>query len=175
MEFAARLNEGWMWELKAEALAVAMSERLGRVITAKAVSKARERLRKTPKIDLESPVTPSVALSIRQPWAWLIATGQKDIENRTWPTKRRGRFLVHAGQRVPTEAELADIERTYRVKVDRAALQYGGIVGSASLADCVTSHPSKWFEPGGCGFVLSDASPLPFRPLKGKLGFFSAP
>ena len=38
------------------------------------------------------------ALSIRQPWAWLIVHGFKDIENRDWPTNFRGRLLVHAGQ-----------------------------------------------------------------------------
>ena len=38
------------------------------------------------------------ALSIRQPWAWLIVNGFKDIENRTWPTKFRGRVLVHASK-----------------------------------------------------------------------------
>ena len=38
------------------------------------------------------------ALSIRQPWAWLIVHGRKDIENRSWRTKFRGRFLVHAAQ-----------------------------------------------------------------------------
>ena len=38
------------------------------------------------------------ALSIRQPWAWLIVNGHKDIENRDWPTNFRGRLLVHAGQ-----------------------------------------------------------------------------
>lgn len=37
------------------------------------------------------------ALSIRQPWAWLIVNGHKDIENRDWPTNFRGRLLVHAG------------------------------------------------------------------------------
>lgn len=26
------------------------------------------------------------ALSIRQPWAWLVVQGYKDIENRDWPT-----------------------------------------------------------------------------------------
>ena len=36
------------------------------------------------------------ALSIRQPWAWLILHGGKDIENRTWATKLRGRVLIHA-------------------------------------------------------------------------------
>ena len=38
------------------------------------------------------------ALSIRQPWAWLIVHGHKDIENRTWTTSFRGRLLVHAGK-----------------------------------------------------------------------------
>jgi hypothetical protein len=36
------------------------------------------------------------ALSIRQPWAWLIANGHKDIENRSWNTNYRGAFLIHA-------------------------------------------------------------------------------
>ncbi|WP_206002040.1 ASCH domain-containing protein [Paraburkholderia aromaticivorans] len=40
------------------------------------------------------------ALSIRQPWAWLIVKGHKDIENRTWSTRFRGRVLIHAGARL---------------------------------------------------------------------------
>ncbi len=39
------------------------------------------------------------ALSIRQPWAWLIANGYKDIENRSWRTNFRGEFLIHAGKK----------------------------------------------------------------------------
>jgi hypothetical protein len=35
-------------------------------------------------------------LSIKQPWAGLIINGVKDIENRTWQTKYRGKILVHA-------------------------------------------------------------------------------
>ena len=38
------------------------------------------------------------ALSILQPWAWLIVHGPKDVENRTWSTPFRGEFLVHAGK-----------------------------------------------------------------------------
>ena len=34
-------------------------------------------------------------LSIRQPWAWLIVNGYKDIENRTWSTRFRGKVLIH--------------------------------------------------------------------------------
>ena len=36
------------------------------------------------------------ALSIKQPWASLIAHGIKDIENRTWKTNFRGRIYIHA-------------------------------------------------------------------------------
>ena len=36
-------------------------------------------------------------LSVRQPWAWLIVHGYKDIENRTWPTRHRGDTVIHAG------------------------------------------------------------------------------
>lgn len=38
------------------------------------------------------------ALSIRQPWAWLIVNGFKDIENRSWDTKYRGLVLIHASK-----------------------------------------------------------------------------
>lgn len=37
------------------------------------------------------------AISIKQPWASLIAHGIKDIENRSWRTNYRGRVLIHAG------------------------------------------------------------------------------
>jgi hypothetical protein len=30
------------------------------------------------------------ALSVKQPWAWLICAGYKDIENRNWPIGRSG-------------------------------------------------------------------------------------
>ena len=38
------------------------------------------------------------ALSLRQPWAWLVAAGHKDVENRTWSTRFRGEFLIHAAK-----------------------------------------------------------------------------
>ena len=38
------------------------------------------------------------ALSIRQPWCHHILHDGKDVENRDWPTKGRGWFLIHAGK-----------------------------------------------------------------------------
>ena len=48
-----------------------------------------------------------LALSIRQPWASLILNAGKDIENRCWPTKVRGRILIHAAKGC-TRDELED-------------------------------------------------------------------
>lgn len=44
------------------------------------------------------------AISIRQPYAYLIVNGKKDIENRNWKTKQRGRVLIHASQKIDDEA-----------------------------------------------------------------------
>ena len=40
------------------------------------------------------------ALTIKQPWAHLIIHCGKDIENRDWPTRFRGRIAIHASKRV---------------------------------------------------------------------------
>ncbi|MBU2700609.1 hypothetical protein Ga0466249_001701 [Sporomusaceae bacterium BoRhaA] len=37
------------------------------------------------------------AITILQPWASLIACGEKKIETRLWPTKYRGPIAIHAG------------------------------------------------------------------------------
>jgi hypothetical protein len=36
------------------------------------------------------------ALAVRQPWAWLIVNGFKDIENRSRRIHHRGPLLIHA-------------------------------------------------------------------------------
>ena len=38
------------------------------------------------------------ALTICQPYAHLIAIGEKRVENRTWPTRYRGPIAIHAGK-----------------------------------------------------------------------------
>ncbi|WP_241559678.1 ASCH domain-containing protein [Hydrogenophaga sp. NH-16] len=122
------------------------------------------------------------ALSIRQPWAWLIVNGHKDIENRDWSTPFRGRFLVHAGQTltrpqyedVVTQLLLAGIQISLPPFEDLRE-QCGGFVGWSRVVDCVREHPSGWKEPGSYGFVLADSMPIPFVPYKGRLGWFNAP
>ena len=39
------------------------------------------------------------ALSIAQPWANCIVSKGKNVENRSWNTKFRGYFAIHASQK----------------------------------------------------------------------------
>ncbi len=116
-----------------------------------------------------------LALSIQQPWAWLIVNGYKDIENRDWFTKVRGPVLIHAGKKFDAfgyewvSDNFPDIPMP-----DPREFEMGGIVGGGNILDCVKAHPSKWFQ-GKFGFVFGKRKPLPFRPLRGQLGFFEVP
>ena len=112
------------------------------------------------------------ALTIRQPWAWLIVSGQKDIENRTWKTNYRGPLLIHAATAFAS-MPFDKIEDKYRIKLpQRDKMRWGGIVGICDLVDCVTTHRSKWFI-GPYGFVLQDAKPRRFEPMSGRLNLWS--
>lgn len=101
------------------------------------------------------------ALSVKQPWPHRIFHEGKDIENRDWPTRYRGWFIIHAG-------------KAYDGKIPAAHgnLPRGGIVGFARIVDCVSHSESKWWI-GSFGFVLRDAFPIPLIPLRGQLGFFN--
>jgi hypothetical protein len=120
-----------------------------------------------------------LALSIRQPWASLILKAGKDIENRSWPTKVRGRILIHAAKGC-TRAEFDDAiffaegALGKLITADLKTIERGGIIGSVEIVDCVTASKSPWYM-GQWGFVLRDPQPLPFTPWKGQLGFFDVP
>ncbi len=112
-----------------------------------------------------------MALSIRQPWVWLILHAGKDIENRTWRTAYRGRVLIHAAKGM-TNWEYNDAAHFSKMAVPNfKALDRGGIVGEVEIVDCVRASDSRWFV-GPYGFVLKNPKPLPFRECRGRLGFF---
>lgn len=117
------------------------------------------------------------ALSVRQPWAWLILNAGKTHENRTWPARFRGWCLLHASKGM-TVAEYEDAQG-FAHSIDARLtfpkfhdLARGGIVGAVRIDDCVDYSDSPWFC-GPYGFVIGKAVPLPFTPLKGALGFFT--
>jgi hypothetical protein len=115
-------------------------------------------------------------LSVRQPWAWLIVNGWKNVENRYWATRYRGPLLIHAAQTMTD----ADYEAC-RIFVDGihddlampvpADLPRGGIVGEVTLLDCVRAHPSPWFT-GPVGWVLDEACACALVPCRGMPALF---
>jgi hypothetical protein len=102
-----------------------------------------------------------------QPWAWLIAAGHKDIENRTWSTKFRGRIYIHASKGYDPTFSPSEFNITLPTSFAR-----GAIIGEVDIIDCVTSSRSRWFF-GPYGLVLSNPVLYP-EPIacKGQLGFF---
>src|SRR3989338_4706349 len=115
------------------------------------------------------------ALSLKQPFAELILLGRKKIELRTWNTKFRGEFLIHASAKPDSEA-------MKRFGFD--SLHCGVIVGKAKLIDVKKYNSVEEHgldkelhladnSLGNYGFVLTDVSRLDkLIPAKGKLGFW---
>ena len=125
------------------------------------------------------PSYPDVALSVRQPWAWLILHGGKDIENRTWTTRHRGPTAIHASQGM-TRAEYENAVFSVEHQVDPTLadaippaheLERGGIVGAVEIVGCVDESDSQWFS-GPFGFVMQNRTPLDFVPCRGALKMF---
>ena len=128
-----------------------------------------------------------LALSIRQPWAWLIVNGFKPIENRDYRTNYRRPFFVHAAKTMTLDDHEACllflrsigllgrmIEGRRLIVPAYTELERGGIVGSARVTGCVDRSDSPWFT-GKYGYELADAKPLPFVACNGMPGFFRLP
>jgi hypothetical protein len=114
-------------------------------------------------------------LSVRQPWAGLIVEGVKPVENRTWATRYRGPLAIHAGARWDDDGGLEVARRLLAAEgvpewPELCGLT-GGVIGMVELVDCVSAHPSPWFF-GPFGFVLTNASAMPFERMPGRLGLF---
>src|SRR6185312_4904141 len=89
----------------------------------------------------------------------------------------RGPVLIHAskGMTLDEYRDVAAFVNAVGIGLPQPAmLDRGGIVGQVEIVDCVQSSASPWFF-GSYGFVLRNPKVLPFRPLKGRLGFFDVP
>ena len=132
------------------------------------------------------------AISIKQPWAYLICSGIKDVENRNWkcPQKYIGqRILIHASAKPTVKGNCISCwmtEDQYKFITlnissgkrlnDICFLEHysSAIIGSVKIVDCVVNHPSVWAEKGVFNWVLSE--PIlyenPIENVKGKLSFW---
>lgn len=124
------------------------------------------------------------ALSLKQPFAWLIANGYLLVDDRTWGTPYRGAVLIHASKGLYQEY-YDYLKATTNIPLpNKDKLEYGGVVGIANLVHCCRprdlpegisreqrSHFSN-VPQDGFGFLFEHATPLPLIPCRGKLGMF---
>jgi hypothetical protein len=81
---------------------------------------------------LESNTAPRLrCLSIQQPWAWMVCSGDKDIENRNWKTDFRGTIAIHASTKVTQVNGFLKRDKVKQVK--RSDFEYGAIIGLADI------------------------------------------
>ena len=126
------------------------------------------------------------ALTVRQPWASLIADGLKTIEVRTHRVSYRGLLIIHAGQ------TMAEYGYDPRAKESGDPLEYsmGTTAAIARLTGCRRLEPDDeqatcadpawwpfaWEDPEAFdhvwGWVLADVAPLPHVPLRGRQGLW---
>lgn len=129
-------------------------------------------------------MTRAYALSVKQPWAALLAHGLKTVEVRRWPTARRGPVLIHAA-RVPDPRQEAWAHVPDALRA--TAAQLGGIIGRGELVECRAYRTAaeftadcgrhlndpSWFQPPVLyGFRFEQLWVVPFQPCPGWMRFF---
>ncbi len=137
-------------------------------------------------------------LSVRQPWAYLLAAGIKDVENRSWTTRYRGELFIHASKQFDWGFCWYACEHKYNPSVVKAAHlviehfgvrfikgpdspqvtcrreEFGAIIGKAVLHDVVADSSSIWADPYLKHWIMKRAIAIKPIPMKGKLGLFKA-
>jgi hypothetical protein len=125
------------------------------------------------------------AISIKQPWATLLAYGVKSVEVRTWPSSRRGPVLIHASK---TPDERPEAWKWITTPELRAATELrGGVVGWGEMIGCVhyttadefladsgrhLNAPDWYVDSGLFGLTFRNLRPVPFFATPGNTFFF---
>lgn len=144
------------------------------------------------------------ALTLTQPWATLVAIGEKSIDTRSWGTKLSGeRIAIHAAKGFPLEARAICRTEPFRSVLSNAGIHHvgtlptGAIVAVADIAACMrfTEHSLGWvrtqsarsrypaheaafgdFTAGRFGFFLRAVLALPTSvPARGMLSLWQVP
>lgn len=135
-------------------------------------------------------------LSVRQPWAWLLCEGLKDVENRNWKTNYRGTLYIHAGksfdwdalwwmnQAVTTHLSGLEAVEYFGIRFGKSEQEseitkhkdeFGAIVGRVDLIDCGRSQ-SVWAQQDvKYHWTVGSGQHIVPVPMRGQLGLFQSP
>lgn len=136
------------------------------------------------------------AITIIQPWATLIALGEKRFETRSWPTKHRGPLAIHAGKKVEQKVCQAEPYRSILAAHGYTAetLPTGSIVAIADLSNCYPVSVSNpyyaallgydgyiegnelefgWYKEGRYAWEISNVKRIDHAPVRGQQGLWN--
>lgn len=91
------------------------------------------------------------AITIKQPWATLIALGEKRFETRSWQTKHRGKIAIHVGKTIDKQAfdEVTIMATLLKHGIkSHEDLPTGAVIATVDLIEChkVTSNYYSMYE-----------------------------
>lgn len=100
-------------------------------------------------------------LTLKQPWATLIALGEKKIETRSWKTNYRGPLLIHAGKSIEKDICLQEpflsVLNKNSIYVGKSATTFKPLVDLPTgviIAKCNLVACHKIIEePGNCAIT----------------------
>ena len=118
----------------------------------------------------------AMALTVRQPWAWALVHGHKDVENRRWMTNYRGRLWIHAAAVPVTATELSAIRHAFPDIAFPDTYTIGALIGFVTLTDVLVTSPSRWYQAAHFAWTVRDAVALrePI-PMPGRLKLWEVP
>lgn len=126
-----------------------------------------------------SSTIPTLAISIRQPWAELILLGRKTIEVRSWTTPHRGALFLHTGAKPAKDA--------INLFPELGELTLGSFIGTMEIVSVEAFTQSSWIRerenhlvPGPMpqahfGWRLASAKRIEPIAGQGRLGLFPVP
>ncbi len=128
------------------------------------------------------------ALTIRQPWASLVAIGAKRIETRSWATNYRGVLCIHSSKNILGQDLYICYQEPFLSALMKGGidlpggLPLGRIIATARLVDCERIddwRPGKpeldfgWYENDRYAWFFEDVDRLEVSvPARGSLGLW---
>jgi hypothetical protein len=120
------------------------------------------------------------AISIKQPWAWLIANGYMTVENKKWYTAHRGDILIHASKsQADLDRDIKHVREYFKIGIDPKQLLFGQVLAVAQLIECtkapMTPIDMYWHERGKFAWVLRRVRQIEPFAVRGRLNLFEVP